>query len=130
MIEVKEFYRGRATNEQAIVPGQYAEDDPRLFGLADFLVETGRAERFGGPAEVQQPDQRGGEQQEPGQDSQSGEDEKPEEQGEAQQESADQQAAGDQSAEATPEVDAEGNPITNTSDEIDETGRPKVKRKN
>lgn len=49
-IEVKQTYRGRKTRELPIHPGVYFRDDPLLFGLADFLVETGRAiEIKGGP---------------------------------------------------------------------------------
>lgn len=36
-------YRGRATNEQFIEPGEYDENAVALYGLADFLVGTGRA---------------------------------------------------------------------------------------
>jgi hypothetical protein len=44
MIRVTTGYRGRLTNEQYIVPGVYTVDDPALFGLAQFLVDNGRAE--------------------------------------------------------------------------------------
>ena len=36
-------YRGRRTHEQYIAPGLYAETDPALHGLADFLLDSGRA---------------------------------------------------------------------------------------
>lgn len=36
-------YRGKRTHEQFIAPGIYAETDPALHGLADFLLESGRA---------------------------------------------------------------------------------------
>lgn len=49
-IQVTTNYRGRRTQEQLIAPGIYFREDPALFGLADFLVETGRAiEIKGGP---------------------------------------------------------------------------------
>lgn len=48
-IRLKQFYSGRKTNEQVITPGVYDEHDPRLFGLADYLVNTlGFAEYVGG----------------------------------------------------------------------------------
>lgn len=36
-------YRGKRTHEQFIAPGDYAETDPALYGLVDFLLESGRA---------------------------------------------------------------------------------------
>lgn len=49
-IQVTQNYRGRRTQEQLIAPGIYFREDPALFGLADFLIETGRAiEIKGGP---------------------------------------------------------------------------------
>lgn len=36
-------YAGRRTNEQRILPGVYAADDPALFGQAEYLVENGHA---------------------------------------------------------------------------------------
>lgn len=43
MIRVLNNYGGRNTKEQRILPGDYSEDDPRLFGLADYLIENGHA---------------------------------------------------------------------------------------
>ena len=45
MILVKQYFRGRETQEQVIAPGQYSDKDKRLFGLADYLIEMGVAER-------------------------------------------------------------------------------------
>lgn len=42
-IRLKDTYRGKKTNERAIAPGDYAEDDPRLEGLAEYLVTNGHA---------------------------------------------------------------------------------------
>ncbi len=43
MIRVLHSYRGTPTNERPIDAGDYAADDPRLFGLADYLVANGHA---------------------------------------------------------------------------------------
>lgn len=43
MIQLTSNYRGRPTNEKIIPPGVYAENDSRLFGLADYLVQNGHA---------------------------------------------------------------------------------------
>ena len=43
MIEVTVNYGGEATGGARIVPGVYQDGDAALFGLADFLVQTGRA---------------------------------------------------------------------------------------
>ena len=43
MIHLPNVYQGKLTNEQPIPPGNYAEDDQRLFGLADYLVANGHA---------------------------------------------------------------------------------------
>jgi hypothetical protein len=43
MIRLKEIYQGKLTNEQPILPGNYADDDEGLFGLADYLVANGHA---------------------------------------------------------------------------------------
>lgn len=51
-IEVKQTYRGRKTREQPIHPGIYFREDPALFGLADFLIETGRAIEIKGESQV------------------------------------------------------------------------------
>ncbi len=37
-------YQGLSTQNQTIAPGDYAPDDERLFGLADYLVESRHAE--------------------------------------------------------------------------------------
>lgn len=42
-IRLQSGYRGRPSGEQYIVPGEYDGADPALFGLADYLVETGHA---------------------------------------------------------------------------------------
>lgn len=42
-IRVLHNYGGRNTKEQRILPGEYAIDDPALFGVADYLVENGHA---------------------------------------------------------------------------------------
>lgn len=47
MIRVNELYQGRPSNEKPIHPGDYAEDDPRLYGIADYLVANGFAVRLG-----------------------------------------------------------------------------------
>lgn len=33
-------YGGKPTNEQRILPGDYPVEDPRLFGLSDYLVDV------------------------------------------------------------------------------------------
>jgi hypothetical protein len=43
MIRVLHNYGGRNTKEQRILPGEYADSDPALFGLAEYLVEHGHA---------------------------------------------------------------------------------------
>ena len=43
-IRLTRVYQGRRTNEQPIFPGDYAEDDERLFGLAAYLLTNGHAE--------------------------------------------------------------------------------------
>lgn len=45
MLQVISGYRGERTQEQYIAPGYYEEDDPRLHGCGEFLIETGRAQR-------------------------------------------------------------------------------------
>lgn len=42
-IKVLTIYRGRPSKEQEIQPGEYDADDPRLFGLAAYLVKNGHA---------------------------------------------------------------------------------------
>lgn len=46
MIRVLHHYRGVPSDMKRIYPGEYAPDDPRLFGLADYLVSNGHAERL------------------------------------------------------------------------------------
>lgn len=43
-IRLKRVYQGRPSNEQPIRPGDYNETDPRLFGLAHYLLQNGHAE--------------------------------------------------------------------------------------
>jgi hypothetical protein len=43
MIRVLHNYGGDNTRERRIEPGEYAADDPRLFGLADYLLANGHA---------------------------------------------------------------------------------------
>lgn len=42
-IEVLRNFRGRMTGEQLIRPGIYDADDPRIYGIADYLVANGHA---------------------------------------------------------------------------------------
>jgi hypothetical protein len=53
MIEVKQNYGGRLTKEQRIAPGIYTDDDPALFGIADYLVNSGYAVRIEEPKAVE-----------------------------------------------------------------------------
>lgn len=46
-IEVKENYGGRATNELRVLPGIYTEDDERLFGAVEAMLEVGVAKVVG-----------------------------------------------------------------------------------
>jgi hypothetical protein len=50
MIRLKDSYRGKPSRERVIAPGEYAEDDERLFGLADYLVKNGYAVKVAGKA--------------------------------------------------------------------------------
>ena len=50
MIEVLTNFGGRLTKERRIVPGVYADNDPRLFGLAAYLIEHKFAVRLDEPA--------------------------------------------------------------------------------
>lgn len=43
-VTVREYYIGYRSNEQLIKPGEYDVSDPALFGLADYLVELGKAD--------------------------------------------------------------------------------------
>lgn len=45
-------YRGNRTGGELIKRGEYASDDPRVFGLAQYLVDNGHA-RVITPAKVQ-----------------------------------------------------------------------------
>lgn len=49
MIEVLQFFRGRRTNEHVIAPGEYEDNDGRLFGCADYLLQHGFAVRLSDP---------------------------------------------------------------------------------
>jgi hypothetical protein len=42
-ILVLRHYQGRRSNEQVIFPKAYYDDDPELYGLADYLLENGYA---------------------------------------------------------------------------------------
>lgn len=42
-IRVIHFYRGAPSGGRAIPGGEYSEDDPALFGLAEYLVQNGHA---------------------------------------------------------------------------------------
>jgi hypothetical protein len=42
-IQVLINYGGRNTGEQRIKPGEYDADDPRVYGIADYLVANGHA---------------------------------------------------------------------------------------
>lgn len=42
-IQLLRDYAGSRTNENRIWPGFYDEDDPGIYGLAAYLVETGHA---------------------------------------------------------------------------------------
>lgn len=50
MITVLRNYGSAATDFQRIEPGDYAEDDPRLYGQADYLIENGVAVKVGAVA--------------------------------------------------------------------------------
>lgn len=45
-IELKKAYIGKPSNSQVIEAGVYNSDDPRLFGLADYLVANGHSPRI------------------------------------------------------------------------------------
>lgn len=47
-VRVLHNYQGMPSQNQVIVAGDYAPDDERLFGLADYLVENRHAEWIGG----------------------------------------------------------------------------------
>ena len=56
MIQVLENFGGKLTNEQRILPGVYADDDPRLFGCVEYLLEHHKALRLDEPkAETNEP---------------------------------------------------------------------------
>jgi hypothetical protein len=50
LIQLLHHYRGRLTNNRMIPMGQYEEDDPRLEGLAAYLVDNGHAVQVKGMA--------------------------------------------------------------------------------
>lgn len=62
MIRVLQNYGGYNTNERRILPGEYDDNDPRLFGIGDYLVQHGHAVRVslttapGGEVLVIEPD--------------------------------------------------------------------------
>lgn len=43
IIQVLHNFGGDITNDQRILPGTYPEDDKRLFGVTDYLIEHGHA---------------------------------------------------------------------------------------
>lgn len=57
MIKVLHTYSGRLTNKQKIFADIYAENDPALFGIADYLVENGHALRLDIPFSTNIPTQ-------------------------------------------------------------------------
>lgn len=48
-IRVPDFYKGLPSDFKPIFPGDYDSEDPRLFGLAAYLVNTGHAEVLDAP---------------------------------------------------------------------------------
>jgi hypothetical protein len=46
-VRVWHNYQGMPSQNQTVVAGDYAPDDERLFGLADYLVKNGHAEWIG-----------------------------------------------------------------------------------
>lgn len=44
VIRLTRSYIGWKTGERRIAAGDYADSDPRLFGAADYLLETGHAQ--------------------------------------------------------------------------------------
>lgn len=54
-IQVLENYGGRATNEQRVLPGMYAEDDERLFGAVEAMLEVEVARVVGFTQEPDEP---------------------------------------------------------------------------
>lgn len=53
MIRLPHGYNGRLVNNQSVPPGDYHEDDPRLCGIADYLVANGFATRLSEPEIVE-----------------------------------------------------------------------------
>jgi hypothetical protein len=47
-IRVLHNYGGKLTHEQRIEPNDYDADDPRIFGLAKYLVDNGHAKLVSG----------------------------------------------------------------------------------
>lgn len=54
-IQLKEAYVGLPTGGQVIEPGVYADDDPRVYGLASYLIELGMAIAVDVPTPVEPP---------------------------------------------------------------------------
>lgn len=48
-IRLPNYYKGLPSDFKPILPGDYDSDDPRLYGLADYLVKTGHAEALDAP---------------------------------------------------------------------------------
>lgn len=46
MIRVLHNFGGAVTNEKRILPGVYEDDDERLFGVGEYLITNGHAERL------------------------------------------------------------------------------------
>jgi len=42
-IHLRYYYRGKPSNDRLIPAGIYDENDPALFGLANYLVQNGHA---------------------------------------------------------------------------------------
>lgn len=55
-IRVLYGYQGRPSRERLIASGEYAADDVRLFGLAEYLVANGHAVVVEEAAEVPPPE--------------------------------------------------------------------------
>jgi len=51
-LSLKRVYRGTRTQEQPIFPGVYAETDPALYGLGDYLVANRHATWIKEPPKV------------------------------------------------------------------------------
>ena len=42
-VKLNDFYSGVPSNNRMIYPGEYEDNDPRLYDLATYLVKTGHA---------------------------------------------------------------------------------------